>query len=104
MITSCYFVIGCADDALEELRLALAHFELGTKPLKTRIVELPAPHDEPWKAEIRRNKVAGFGAGQARDLMALFDTAFGLASRYPEKSVLAYTIGRLKAVVVRDPH
>jgi hypothetical protein len=64
---------------LRNLRLALAHFELGIKPLKTRIVELPAPHDEPWKAEIRRSKVAGFGAGQA------------------------HTIGRLKGVVVRDP-
>ena len=87
-----------ADALLERLDIALARFELALNPLKTSIADLPVPLDQPWKTPIRTATVRDTAKEQATDLIAFFDIAYSLAKEFPEKSVLAYAIGRLANV------
>jgi hypothetical protein len=99
------YEIGCrnrreADELVEALHIALSVFELDLNPLKTTVTDLPAPLDQTWKAPIRTAQLREAQAEQATDLIALFDIGFTLAKQNPEKSILAYTVGRLKDVTI----
>lgn len=90
-----------AESAVAVLQEQLADYELELNPRKTRIDLLPARHDSAWVSRIRSQRIRGTDAGQASDLISIFDLAFEQAHREPESPVLRYLAGRLKGEQVR---
>jgi hypothetical protein len=87
-----------AEDALARLEQTLAEYGLDPNPKKTRIQQLPIPHEFPWVTEIRSLPLRNSQLSQARDVLRVFDTAFEYARLSPDEHVLRYMVGRLKNV------
>jgi hypothetical protein len=87
-----------AEDALARLEQTLAEFGLDPNPKKTRIRQLPIPHEFPWVTEIRSLPLRNSQLSQARDVLRVFDTAFEYARLNPDEHILRYMVGRLKNV------
>lgn len=82
-------------------RLLLTTYELELNPLKTSIVSLPSRLESPWVSELRSRTIRTSVAGEATDIVALFDTAFDHAASRSNSPVLRYLMGRLKSQKVK---
>lgn len=91
-----------AEDALAGLERMLATFGLEPNPKKTRIEQLPVPHEFPWVREIRVLPLRNSKLSQPRDLLRIFDRAFEYARLNPDEHILRYAVGRLKDIKWED--
>ncbi len=89
-----------AEQAVGHLQETLANFELELNPRKTRLEDLPQPHEYLWAGDLRSQVIRKTARGQADDLVRLFDRAFEFALESPDEPVLRYLIGRLSGLVV----
>jgi hypothetical protein len=87
-----------AEEALARLEHRLNEFSLEPNPKKTRIEQLPLPHEYAWSSELRTLPLRTAKAAQARDLLRIFDRAFEYARLNGDEHVLRYTVGRLRGV------
>jgi len=88
-----------AENALGTLQGILSDFELSLNESKTQILELPLPLEETWRFTFKDfnfdfdNKRP---LDRIKDLTIYFGLAFETALKYPQDSVIAYGISRMK--------
>lgn len=89
-----------AETALNELQEVLSEYELALSSEKTKLSELPALLENEWVTRLREFAFREASSAQRTDLISYFDAAYALVSKFPDKTVLAYAIGRLKTLDV----
>lgn len=89
-----------AEDASAVLQELLSEYELELNPAKTEVFELPVPLEAPWVDAVRSAQLRKTRAGQAGDLLRVFDIAFEFASKSPDEPVLRYAVARFKATLI----
>jgi hypothetical protein len=96
--------LSAAEAALTELQAVLASFELILNPKKTHILALPKGLDTEWSIQLKSIEIRGakYPVGQRNDLLALFGSAFTLASLHPSDSVLRYAVARVQGIGVNS--
>jgi hypothetical protein len=82
-----------AENGLKVLRRELDKFRLRLNPAKTRIEALPQPSQEDWREILYQTAKVKFD--NPHDMVKYFDTAFRLREKFPDSSVLSYTLGVL---------
>jgi hypothetical protein len=82
-----------AEGVLRRLTRALDSFNLRVNPRKTRIVELPQPAGDLWQDDLRSHSRSAMAT--AANMVAYFDRAFDLRSKFPDAPVLMYAMGSL---------
>jgi hypothetical protein len=92
------FEIACssrdeAESFLGKITRALDRYQLRINPSKTKIIELPAIAREEWQQDLRDQ--ASHRIFSMTDVVALFDRAFTLRTKFPEAAVIAYALGVL---------
>lgn len=92
-----------AEEVLGYLQYLLNSFEFAINPNKTAIIELPELLESIWTTKLRYFIFRDAGVtGQKNDLMAFFDTAFEMFSRYQEEGLMKYAVARLRGVDVKE--
>ncbi len=85
-----------AVEGLAAIRDALREYELDTNEPKTEIIELPAPIESRWVAQLRSFNFRNPAKSQKTDLMGYFDVAFECYKSNPKDNVLGYAVARLR--------
>lgn len=89
-----------AERAQERLQAALSGYNLSLNSTKTGIVSLPQPLQDEWVTQLRRTEIRNQPSEEQADLTALFDDAFRLAARFPDRHVVSYALGLLETRVI----
>lgn len=93
-----------AEEAVADVQVLLADWELTVNPYKVEILELPLPVEEEWVSSLKRIRIGTRQSSERSDLYTLFDEAFRLARRFPGEQVLAYALGRFISGRTNERH
>lgn len=91
-----------AENALSTLHSILGRYELTLNESKTRILEMPVPHDELWPPRLRSFPISSVRSRQAGSLLDFFNITFETALTNPRSSVLRYAIARTSNIAIHD--
>ncbi|TWB87337.1 MULTISPECIES: RNA-directed DNA polymerase [unclassified Synechococcus] len=92
-----------ADEAFHRLESILAKYGLALNPRKTKVINLPAPLDSTWVAQLRRHPLDSAKArSQLTELIDYFTLAFYLAEIHSSQPVLQYAVARVSGIKI-DP-
>lgn len=91
-----------AERGLARLEERLAEFELAANPAKTSIQALPLELTPAWRAELRTYDFGDSEELSTRDLISYFNRVFVLHQAHPTEDVIAYAVGRLRAIKVGE--
>lgn len=80
------------------LRL-LKDFELDLNQAKEKVIELPELVESEWYNRLRDFKFRNEHELQNKDIIAYFDLSFFFSSKYPEETILPYSLSKISASI-----
>ena len=90
-----------AESYRSALQEVLGDFELILNPDKTKIIEMPAPLENPCISYIRTFNLAGLNPdSQKYALISLFDSTFENLKSSPDVSILKFLLGKLRHFII----
>ncbi|BAV05087.1 hypothetical protein SAMN05421788_11569 [Filimonas lacunae] len=80
----------------------LRDIELDLNQAKEKVILLPEIIESEWYNRLRQFKFSNKKILQTKDIIAYFDLCFHYSEKYPDESILAYSISKMAATVFRE--
>lgn len=91
-----------AEKCLSHIHTIMKEFELELNPSKTKITELPETLESEWVAELRLHQFHRSPIRQKSNLISYFSKSFDYSKKYPDESVLKYSITAIKGIHIYE--